>query len=217
MAFGPNIGGQVDQVIAMGAGAPDSPQLTVFVGTPHAEQAEGAPRLLRLDDAIWVFGDSDVLQEAVQRSSRENGLSELALKAKELSQTYDNWFVLLKPLARAVPNRGLAAAPPMHSAADLIEMVEEVSGGIRLGPYSEVRIEVVLKTADDAFTLAGLGRWLPGLLQLMEPDGMPARMVELAENLRFQAAGRTASMSFTISEENAKKLLKTVWRGDIVE
>src|ERR1039458_1356042 len=91
-----------------------------------------------------------------------------------------------------------------------MQMVEEASGGIRVGAFSEVHVEVLMKTADDAATLAGLVRWLPGLIQLKEPRGLQSRMIELAENVSIRAEGRLATISFVISERKLEDMFKAL-------
>jgi len=50
----------------------------------------------------------------------------------------------------------------------LRSLVEEVRGGVRLGAFNEVSLDVVMKTAEDAAVLAVISRWLPGFIQLQE-------------------------------------------------
>jgi hypothetical protein len=41
---------------------------------------------------------------------------------------------------------------------DLRSLVEEVRGGVRLGAFNEVSLDVVMKAAEDAAVLAGISR-----------------------------------------------------------
>ena len=72
-------------------------------------------------------------------------------KARWLSESYDNWFLMVKPLdSLAQPD-----LPASRYRDDLIQMVEEVSGGIRLGALNEIRIEVLMTPLDSR-------RWYDG-------------------------------------------------------
>jgi uncharacterized membrane protein len=65
-----------------------------------------------------------------------------------------------------------------------------------------------MKTADDAATLAGLGRWIPGLIQLKDPHGLQSRMIDLAENVSIRSEGRLVMISLVISERKLEDMLK---------
>lgn len=195
------VSGSVQQLIAIVNDEGGAPPLTVMIGGAAASEPADGLQFASLDSATAVLGDEASTLKAVRRWSENSGLGELARQAQRLSESYDNWFLIVKPLESLV-------APPSHFAAELMQMVEEASGGIRVGAYSEVHMEVVMKTADDAATLAGLGRWLPGLLQLKEPRGLQSRMIDLAENLSIRAEGRLATISFVISERKLEDMFK---------
>jgi hypothetical protein len=52
---------------------------------------------------------------------------------------------------------------------DLIDAVEEISGGVRFGTINEFYLEAVFRDSEDSWAAATLARWLPGILQLEQP------------------------------------------------
>jgi len=66
---------------------------------------------------------------------------------------------------------------------DLRSLVEEVRGGVRLGAFNEVSLDVVMKTAEDAAVLAGISRWLPGFIQLQESRSPQSALAALVGRL----------------------------------
>jgi hypothetical protein len=87
----------------------------------------------------------------------------------------------------------------------LIQVVEQARGGIRLGRSNEVNVEIQGRTADDAATLAALGRWAPGFLQLQDPSGQMGALAAAIENLSVRAEGRTAVASFSVPDAALEK------------
>ncbi|MCU1234345.1 MAG: hypothetical protein JWP63_2312 [Candidatus Solibacter sp.] len=200
-----SVGGSVQQLVTIAYDEGGTRPLTVLVGSTAASDLAEGLQYANLDPATAVFGDEAGVLEAVQRWSKPLALSELARKAQRLSEAYDNWFLIVKPL-ESLARR--PAAKYSAFATELMQMVEEASGGIRLGTYSQVHIEVVMKTADDAVTLAGLARWLPGFVQLKEPDDYQSRIIDLAEDLSIRAEGKLATISFVIPERKLEDMLK---------
>jgi hypothetical protein len=201
------VSGSVQQLVVIANDDGGPPPLTIMIGSAAAsEQADGL-QFASLDSATSVFGDEAGTQEAVRRWRENSDMGELARKAQRLSESHDNWFLIVRPLELLGRS---SIAPPSHFAAELMQMLEEASGGIRVGAFSEVHAEVLMKTADDAATLAGLGRWLPGLIQLKEPHGLQSRMIDLAENVSIRAEGRLATISLVISERKLEDMLKVL-------
>lgn len=160
-----------------------------------------------LDATTAIVADDDTVRDSLARWRSEAPLSDLAVEARKLAESDDAWFVVAKPLSLAGPSTS-QNTPPKH-LADVIDVIEQASGGVRFGPYYQAHLEVRAKTADDAYSLAALGRWLPGLLQAMHPDQRQSRLIDLAENVTVQAIGRTATLSFSIAEDKLADTLKS--------
>jgi len=91
---------------------------------------------------------------------------------------------------------------------DMAGLVEEVRGGLSVGKRTEFHLEVEMKTAEDAQTLAALARWLPGFLQSRRPYGREALIAEYAENISVAPSGNTVTLSFTLEESKLEELLR---------
>jgi len=89
-----------------------------------------------------------------------------------------------------------------------MQVIEQVSGGIRFGAFNEVGVELVAKTADDATTLAAHGKWLPGLVQLDNSFSPPSRLADAVENLQVSSRSNVVSLTFTLPSERILKIVK---------
>jgi len=200
---------------AITAGDPQKEQpLRILLGfTLPDGQRDHGQALTMLDATTAILGDEEHVRDGVARWNGESPLSELATEARKLAESDDAWFVVVKPLALA--NRAQPAAAPKH-LAEVIDVVEQAAGGVRFGAYYRAHLDVHAKTSDDAYSLAALGRWLPGLIQAMAPGGRESRVIDMAENLAVQAVGRTVTLSFELPEDKLQELLKQM-KSDIVE
>ena len=166
---------------------------------------------MRLDANIRVAGDPDTIREAQRRWTIDQPHSPIAVKVRRLSQSYDNWFLLAKPFSvfAAMP-AGVAdtGVPPLKYRNDLIDAVEEISGGIRFGTINEFYLEAAFRDSEDSWATATLARWLPGILQLEQPySHSPAILVDAIEDLNIYADGTRVTISLRIPEDKARSLL----------
>jgi len=201
---------QVLWIESVSADRPTTP-LTVVIGTlPPQDPEVPIPEFTALDANTKLWGDPDKIVEAQVRFSVSQPLSEMASKARRLSQSYDNWFLIVKPLASiATPPRGVQGdAPAFKYRQDLIEAVEEVSGGVRFGSVNEVGLEVVFRDSEDALAAAALARWLPGLLQLDPGYNSPGELVDAIEDFTVHADGKRVSLSLRIPEEKVHAIIE---------
>jgi hypothetical protein len=194
------------QVIRIG-GVHDGGQLTVFVGPQPVEQAGSAFQSTALDPNTTAVGEAGAVQDAIRQWNRSGNPSQLALEARSLSGEYDGWFLLLKPLENFTHND---SAPSSKYVTDLIQVVEQVSGGIRFGSVNELEIDIVTRSASDAASLAALVQWMPGLILLNGPGMQERGLIEAAEDLVVRTNGRMVSISFTLSESRVSMLAKRV-------
>jgi hypothetical protein len=77
-----------------------------------------------LDATITVRGDSTAVDAAYARwNNQKVALAGIAASIQRLSGAYDNWFVMIKPIARSL------GPPPAISKHHLVDLIEEVRGG----------------------------------------------------------------------------------------
>jgi hypothetical protein len=156
--------------------------------------------IVKLAPGVGVAGDPESLREAQQRWSVDRPLSPIAEKARRLAESYDSWFLVVKPFAVMVEG---TVPLPQHVQA-LTEAIEEVSGGVRFGAVTEVYVEAVFRNPEDASAVARLARWLPGLVQLKGAYLGP--FVEAMENFTVHASGQRAFLSVRIPEDKLREL-----------
>jgi hypothetical protein len=177
-------------------------EITGPTGIPLSVQIGGGDTdSVILDNTTSIQGDQALIEEATRLWGRTDIVpTPLAIRAQQLAGMYDNWFVIVRPL-----EQGQNAAP-LKYRAELVNAIEQISGGIRFGTTIEIRVEALMQTSDHARTLAALGHWLPGLVQLIQSEGAFAQLAEIAENISVVAEGRTVTLSFQLAEGKVKEL-----------
>jgi hypothetical protein len=165
-----------------------------------------AQKLTVLETGTAITGDQDTVRSALERWQEQAGAVDvdLAAEVKQMSETYDNWLIAIRPLHAAA--EGQPGGSHLSYRSQFTDMVEKVRGGIRLGKINEVEVEVEMKTPEDATAAAALGRWLRGLLQTRW--GPEAALAEVAEDLSVTAAGKIVSLSFTLDSAKVRELAK---------
>jgi hypothetical protein len=167
-----------------------------------ADPNDAAPGTV-LDGSIIIRGNEG-LNEQLARLWLQSDVQPtlLAYRVQQLSGLYDDWFVIVRPLD--FPG-GPPAPWPTKRREDFIGMVEEISGGIRFGTNIECKLEALMRTDDDAKTLAGLESWLPGIVQSMSFPVPITALLDLAEDISVSAEGRIVTLSFHVSENKLKE------------
>lgn len=203
---GPSFAANARYLIAI-EGAPQKNRHVVLLLGFTPPNSAPVSDVAMLDASTAIVADDDTVRDGIARWRAEAPLSDLASEARKLAESDDAWFVVAKPLSLVSPPQS-QETPPKH-LAEVIDVMEQASGGVRFGPYYRAHLEVRAKTADDAYSLAALGRWLPGLMQAMEPGGRQSRLIDLTENWTVQATGHTATLSFSIAEDKLAEVLKS--------
>lgn len=177
-------------------------RLAILSGCLPSDQT----KLTVLEAGTAIFGDSANVEAAIQRwrHSGDSGASSLEAKVRRLVERYDNWMIAVRPLHTEAEDP--VTAPRRSYRSQVMDAVEEVRGGIRLGSVNQVEVEVTMKTVEDAMAAAGLGRWLRGFVQSAR-GGSEAVVAEVAEGLNVTAVGNTVLLSFLI---DSAKLLALV-------
>jgi hypothetical protein len=156
-----------------------------------------------LDSAIEMHGDEKAVTDAIDRwRNATAALSPLALTARRLSNSYDAWYVVTKPLGLAeFAGRG-TRSPRVE---ELTQAIDELRAGIRLGSIDEADVEIDCKSSDEATAIAVFGHYLPALLET-KPD--PECLVfQVADHVVSRAQGRTAILSLTVDENRLEEAM----------
>jgi hypothetical protein len=207
---------QIRQLIVATAGGLDREMpLMIFRGAlpvsrfqqSGAEEGSEIPfRVAVLDTATGIAGGVDSVREAMERWRQETSIGDFAAKVRQVSGSYDNWFLAMRPLEQLDDTPRL---PGLKRRKELMGVVEEARGGIRFGAVNEVSVEVVMKAPEDAEALVALARWLPGLIEARGAAGPASELINVVENLAVRADGRVVSISFSIAESSVENLLKS--------
>jgi hypothetical protein len=86
-------------------------QTTLYAGVPTIATSEGAPGdggtlVALLDSTTAVMGAPDSVREAIGRwCQQESHPADIATRIQQLTGAYDNWFLILKPLANPDSSR----------------------------------------------------------------------------------------------------------------
>jgi hypothetical protein len=156
-----------------------------------------------LEPNIAIAGTLPVLKEAIDRWQKEPVPSDsFRSTLRDLSRSYDNWFLVRKPLQLfAWPQ-----TPESVYGSKLVQAVEAIEGGIRLGGMIELHLEAVTKSSEDAATAAAIARWWPGFTQLDSRGDPKSAILDLTEDLTILTTGNVASLSFRLSERRLREL-----------
>ena len=58
-------------------------------------------QLALLDTTLGIVGDEESVHEAIERwNQKDSEIGDIAAKVQQLSRSYDNWFLAIKPLAK---------------------------------------------------------------------------------------------------------------------
>jgi len=155
-----------------------------------------------LSEGIVIAGEGQAVESALERRANFKGeLNVAAMKARQLSATFDNWFYLARPMEQI---NGKGPNVPTRYFKDLVDSVEEASGGFQLGGIIRFQVDVVAKRAEDAQTLAGVAKWLPALME--SKGGSDVKFIATLQDLETRASGNVATMRFSIQEEKLLEL-----------
>jgi len=203
-------GNRLHQVILILYGSVQHPsQLTIYQGAAGSFVSTGDENGYQaLDAATAVSGDEDSVSEAMARWVQpEPSVGQLAARVKALVETYDLWVIASRPLENM--DRSPATPITLKYRANFTQLIQEVQAGIRLGGFDDFTVDATMPSFEDAFALAAMGRWLPGVIQSANPNGEESALVDLADNLTTTIKGNVASLSFSLDEIKLRALIES--------
>jgi hypothetical protein len=173
----------------------------VQVATLKGAKNEGAVAFV--DSEVALVGDAETVRAAIDRSGASPNLSpELQARMRELSATYDAWFLSNGPpgdfFAGKLTDENLGDA--VHS--NLLAAVVEASGGLKFEPDG-VRFAgtAVARSAKDASALRDVVKFVAGLVQVDK-----ASKTTLAQSLEATAEGNVVRLSLSMPEAVVEQL-----------
>jgi hypothetical protein len=152
------------------------------------------------DSTLAIAGDAANVQAAVGRLSAPAVLdAALAVKINQLSTTQDFWAVSMDPRMNM-----MRAAPAQNG---IVEKVEEISGGVKLGSTVVFSAEAVATTEKDATALADVVRLMANLARL-NTSPQNEEFAGLLDSLNVQAEAKVVRASLSVPEEQLERLIE---------
>ena len=149
-----------------------------------------------------ISGTQTAVMAAIELWRNPPPVSELARNVNTVAANFDAWVYLVRPLRHLARNPSETLS---KYERDLLESVETIHAGIRIGAANEVQVEAVTRRPEDASTLAGLARWLPGLAQVRGHD---TAVIDAIEDLETRADGVTATLRFIVPNHKLSAMLE---------
>jgi len=164
------------------------------------------PAPTRLSATTELAGIPEEVEAAAGRWNQPDaGAHPIAQTAEQLRNSYDIWFVAIRPLD--VEQTGEAR---MKHRDEIVKVIEELRGGIRFGGINRVMLEATTKSVEDATGLAAVGRWLPGLIQLAGAGEEASALLDLVDDYSSLATGTQVRVTFSIEESRVKELIEAL-------
>jgi hypothetical protein len=180
----------------------------VQVAALKGAKAEGAVAFV--DSGTALVGDGETVRAAIDRSGGSPNLSpELQARMRELSTTYDAWFLSNGPpgdfFAGKLADENLGDA--VHSS--LLAAVVEASGGLKFEPEGVHFAGTAIARSDkDASALRDVLKFVAGLVQIDK-----ASKTTLAQSLQATAEGNIVRLSLTMPEALVEQLFLKAQAG----
>ena len=179
--------------------------LTSLPGTNN--QPTSAIAFLNSSEA--AMGDPDSVKAAIQRY-QTSSIAPASLGTKRVQDVMANndfWFITLVPVsefAGAMPDANLGQA----MKGNLLQAINQASGGIKFGPNVRFSVEAVTRSDKDAGALVDVVRFIAGMIQLnRDKSATASNFSSLVDTMELKTSGNVMSMSLLIPEAQLEKIL----------
>jgi hypothetical protein len=180
----------------------------IQVATLKGAKSESAVAFV--DPGVALVGDVEIVQAAIDRAGGSANLApELQARMRELSATYDMWFLSNGPpgdfFAGKLADENLGDA--VHS--NLLAAVLEASGGLKFESDGvRFRGTAIARSEKDASALRDVVRFMAGLVQVDK-----ASNTTLAQSLEATAEGNVVRLSLSMPEAVVEQLFLKAQAG----
>jgi hypothetical protein len=161
-----------------------------------------------LDPTLLIAGSLREVTSGIDRwQTGAEAPPELASRLTEAGSLYDVWFVSIGSPARIaghVPNSPLRDA----MKGEIIQAIQEVSGGIKFGPDVRVYAESITRSHDDAVALAGVLRFFASLAELHIGRRYAGLSQALSSGMQLSTDANRVRLSLSIPEPEFEKLME---------
>jgi hypothetical protein len=156
------------------------------------------------DPSLIVIGDPASVRAFLdERTKQDRPVSPLAAKAAEMSQASDVWLVSgASPAGFAEPNSNLASG----SAAELLQSIQEMSAGLKVGTQPVLSGRIVARSPKDAENLASALRTFLALAIMGRRTSSEA--VPPPPKLKLETAETAIMLSMPFTEFEASNVVR---------
>lgn len=156
--------------------------------------------------SIAVAGDPANVKAAIDRQTSPSTLdATLLVKVNTLSTTEDAWMV-----STGVPQGTRIAVPGANAgaamAANLLQKIQQASGGVKFGSQIVVNGQVVEDTAVDATQLANVLQFFISMGQMQSQQN--PQLATFLKSLTVSASGTTVQVNASIAESDVEASLQ---------
>ncbi len=161
-----------------------------------------------LDDSTVAAGDLDSVRGAIDRRGVASRLdASLADRISRTSVNQDIWVVSTAPIssfASVMPDKNVKGA----MQGDLIQAIQQSSGGIRFGNMIEFSGELTARTDKDAASLADVVKFFMNMAAGHGQGGGLGQLTALLQNLTVNAEANAVKLFVAIPENDLETLIK---------
>jgi hypothetical protein len=161
-----------------------------------------------LDDSTVAAGDLDSVRAAIDRRGVATRLeASLADRISRTSASQDIWVVSTAPIssfASVMPDKNIKGA----MQGDLIQAIQQSSGGIKFGNMIEISGELTARTDKDAASLADVVKFFMNMAASHGQGGGLGQVTALLQNLSVNAEANAVKLFVAIPENELETLIK---------
>jgi hypothetical protein len=159
------------------------------------------------DSTTAIGGDPQMVRNALDR--RRGGApmdARMAAKVNEFGNRYDIWMVSTLPVSQfagKMPDQQVSGA----MRGDMMQGIEQTSGGILLGSMVQVAGEAVTRSDKDASAMVDVVRFLAGMVQSNRDKQDAGKFASLLDTLELKSEANVMKFHLSIPEADIEKLM----------
>jgi hypothetical protein len=180
------------------------------VDTIRSPKAADKGLFALLSYSIVLIGDEANVKAAIDRSLGAAGSPDSATASKiaTLSGLYDAWFFSNAPINSFT---GSLPAPKMGGGnmnGNMLESIQQTSGGIRLGATVEITGEAVTRSDKDAVALMNVVQFMASMLQMNREKPGADQAAKLLDSLTVSTRGNTMKLMLAVPQADVEQLFR---------
>jgi hypothetical protein len=180
------------------------------VDTIRSAKASDKGLFALLNYSIVLIGDEANVKAAIDRSrgAAPTPDSTTVSRIATLSGLHDAWFFSNAPLSSFT---GSLPAPKVGGGnmnANMLESIQQTSGGIRLGSTVEITGEAVTRSDKDAVALMNVVQFAASMLQMNREKPGADQVVKLLDSLTVSTSGNTMKLGLSVPQADVEQFFR---------